>query len=176
MKSMIAVFMAFVMALCSVGCGTPTSNLIVALNAVSDAASVAVVVTQALVATGKVDQATANLVATYSASVGTAVNTATTELNSTDTNAVKIEKVTAAFAAVAAPAFGANAPEILAAINAVTAAINIFIQQLQGTSVTAAAKAAPHAPIVLSHNDKMMIKKIHTKTAEMMAAAAKLKK
>lgn len=176
MKSILAVFMACVMCLASVGCGTPTSNLITALNAVSDAASVAVVVTQALVATGQVDQATANLVSTYATSVSNAVNTSTTELNSKDTNAQKIAVITAAFAAVAAPAFGANAPAVLAAINAVTAAINIFISQLNSSTVVTAAKAAPHAPIVLNSADKAMLKKIKAKTAQTLAAAVALKK
>ena len=173
MKSILAVFMACVMCLVSVGCGTPTSNLVVALNAVSDAASVAVVVTQALVATGKLDQATADQVATYASSVGTAVNTASAELNSKDTNPVKIEKITAAFAAAAAPAFGANAPAITAAINAVAATINIFLAQLG--SVVTAAKVAPHASLVLNSADKAMLKKIKAKTAETLTAAASLK-
>ena len=175
MKSMLAVFMAAVMCLTSIGCGTPASNLIVALNAVSDAASVAVVVTQALVVTGKVDQETADLVSTYSASVGTAVNTTMVELNSTDTNAQKIEKITAAFAQVAVPAMGKNSTAILAAINAVTAAINIFISHLNGAPVVAAAKLSPHAAIVLNSSDKTLLKKIKTKNAETLAAAASLK-
>lgn len=175
MKSLLAIFMAFVMCLATVGCGTPASNLVVALNAVSEAASVAVVVTQALVATGKLDQATADQIATYSASVGAAVTTATVELNSKDTNPVKIEKITAAFAAAAAPAFGANSATIQAAINAVAAAINIFLSQLGSAPVVTAAVAHPHAPIVLNSGDKAMLKKITAKNAETLAAAAKLK-
>jgi len=166
------------MGLASVGCGTPASNLVVALNAVSDAASVAVVVTQALVATGKLDQATANLVSTYATSVATAVNTSTTELDSKDTNAEKIAVITSAFAQVAAPAFGSNAPTVLAAIQAVTAAINIFISQLNSSSVTSLAKLAPHVSpkMAMGRADKAMLKKIKTKTAQTLAAAVALKK
>lgn len=176
MKSILAVFMASVMALASVGCGTTTSNLITALNAVSDAASVAVVVTQALVATGAVSQADANLVSTYATGVATAVNTSTTELNSKDSNAEKIAVITTAFAEVAAPALGPNSATIEAAIQAVVSTISIFIAQLNSSTVVTAAKLVPHAPIVLNSADKAMIKKIKAKTALTLAAAVSLKK
>lgn len=177
MKSIVSVFLVFTLLL--VGCTPPnTSQLITALNAVADASSVAVVVTQSLVALGKVDQATADKVATYATAVDGAVTTSIAELNSTDTNAIKISKVSAAFAAVAAPAFGTQAPAITAAIAAVEAAVNIFLNQLNSSGVLTAAKVAPNVKptSLMVKGDKVLLKKVQAKVAETNALAAKLKK
>ncbi len=177
MKSVVAVFMALVLCLASVGCGNGTqSNLITALNAVADAASVAVVVVDGLAATGKISPADAALVATYVTSVGTATNQSITELNSTDTNSVKIGKITGYFAVVAAPALPPSiGPLIGPIISAVVTTIDLFIHQLNGPAVVTAAAAAPRAAIKLTGADKAALKSIQKKTAETTAKAAALK-
>jgi len=175
MKSLVSCFLVCVLLL--TGCGTITpSTLVTALNAVADAANVAVVVTSGLVATGTVSQAVATQVQTYATGVDGAVTTSIAELNSTDTNPVKIANITAAFAKVATPEFGTNAPAVSAVISAVTAALDIFLQQLNSTAVTSLAKANPTvAPtLLMSRGDKSMLKKIQAKVAETNALAAKL--
>jgi len=175
LKSIVSVLLVCTLLL--VGCGTSTpSNLITALNAVGDAASVVVVVTQALVATGTVSPDVAAQVSTYAIGVSGAVSTSIAELNSTDTNSVKIANITAAFAKVVTPAFGSNAPAVTAAINAVQAAIDIFLQQLGSQTVTmAAAKAPTVSPMLaLSRADKSLLKKIETKAEATKVAAGKL--
>jgi nitrate/nitrite-specific signal transduction histidine kinase len=172
----IIVSVLLVCSLLMVGCTPNTSNLVTALNAVADASSVAVVVTQALVALGKVSPDVGNQVGVYSTAVDQAVTTSIAELNSTDINSVKIADITAAFAKVVTPAFGTQAPEITAVVNAVVAAVDIFLNQLNSTGVLTAAKVAPKvAPAsLLAKGDKTMLKKIQTKVAETNALAAKL--
>ena len=175
MKSIVSALLVCTLLL--TGCGTSTpSNLVTALNAVGDAASVAVVVTQALVATGTVSQDVATKVSTYATGVSGAVTTSIAELNSTDTNPVKIANITAAFAKVAVPAFGSNAPAVTAAITAVQVAIDLFLNQLGSPVVAAAAKAAPKvSPMVaLNHADKSLLKKIGAKAEATKTAAGAL--
>ena len=175
MKSILSVFMALILCLASVGCGTGTSNLVTALNAVSDAANVSVVVTSSLVALGKIDQATADQVSQYATGVGGAVNTSIAELNSADPNPQKITVITAAFAKVATPAFGPNSAQISATIDAVSAAIKIFLSHLNSTGTLKLAAAAPAAKIVLAPGDKAVMKAMQKKTADTLAKAAALK-
>lgn len=173
MKSIVSVLLVSTLLL--VGCTPPTtSNLITALNAVSDASSVAVVVTSSLVALGKLDPAVAAQVSMYSTGVSQAVNVSVAELNGPDSNPTKIATITAAFAKVAAPAFGSNAPEVSAAIDAVSAAIKIFVNQLTSSGLLKLAKAAPTAKITLTSGDKTVLKQITKKTAQTQLAAAKL--
>ncbi len=81
LKSTLAVLMALILCLASLGCGPgTTSSLITALNVVSDAANVAVVLTSSLAAAGKLDPAVAAEVSAYATGIGTAVNTAVSEL------------------------------------------------------------------------------------------------
>jgi hypothetical protein len=177
MKTIVSIFLVCTLLL--VGCTPPnTSQLVTALNAVSDASSVAVVVTQSLVALGKVSPDVANEVAVYSQGVSGAVTTSVAELSSADPNPVKISKITAAFAAVAAPAFGTNAPAVSAAIQAVSTAINIFLNQLSSAGVLKMAAAAPGVkPMsLLGKGDKAMLKKAVAKCSETSAKAELLKK
>jgi hypothetical protein len=175
LKSIVSVLL--VCTLLMVGCTPPnTSQLVTALNAVADASSVAVVVTESLVALGKVSPQVAAQVSTYATGVNGAVTTSIAELNSTDPNPVKITKITAAFAAVATPAFGTQAPAITAAINAVATAVEIFLGQLNSSTTVKLAKVAPKvAPTSLMvKGDKDLLKKIQAKVAETNAKAAKL--
>lgn len=178
-KSMLAVFMAAVMCFTTVGCGNaPTpSQLVTALNTVADAASVAVVVTQSLVATGKVDAEIGVQVSVYAQGIGTAVNTSIAELNGPAPNPQKIQAIVAAFAKVATPAFGEKAPQVNAAIEAVSAAVKIFLNNLQSSGVLKAAKDHPNASpnIVLSKSDKATLKLTQSKIADTLAKAAALK-
>lgn len=176
MKSTLAVLMALVLCLASVGCGSgTTSGLITALTVVSDAANVAVVLTSSLAAAGKVDPAVAAEVSAYATGIGTAVNTAVSELNSSDPNPQKILVITTAFANVAVPAFGANAPEVSAVIKAVSVAVQLLLSQLNSAGVTALARTAPTATVHLTGPDKSALKAIKKKTAETLAKAAALK-
>lgn len=175
-KSFVSVLLVCMLLL--VGCTPPnTSQLVTALNAVADASSVAVVVTQSLVALGKVSPDVAAQVATYSTGVNQAVTTSVAELNSTDTNPIKITKISAAFAAVAAPAFGSQSPAISAAVSAISVAIELFLNQLNSAGVLKMAARAPNvAPASLMlKGDKDLLKKIQEKVAETNAMAAKLK-
>lgn len=175
MKSVLALFMAAVMVV-TTGCKPPqTSDLITALSTVSDASSVAVVVTQSLVLVGKVDQSVADQVSEYASGISTAVQTSITELNSTNTNPQKIAAITAAFAKVATPAFGENAVQVNAAIVAVSAAVKIFLNQLNNAGFLKAANAAPTAKIKLESGDKAALKAIEKKVADTKLKAAKLK-
>jgi hypothetical protein len=176
-KSIVSLFLVFTLLLAGCGKVTP-SSLVTALNAVADAANVAVVVTSSLVVSGTVSQSVATQVQTYATGIDQAVAASIAELNSADTNPVKIANISAAFAKVAAPAFGTQAPAITAAISAVTAAVDIFLQQLNSNGVLTAAKAAPKVSpaLVLSHGDKSMLKKIQTKVAATNVLAAKLVK
>lgn len=176
LKSTFAVLMALILCLASVGCGPgTTSGLITALNVVSDAANVAVVLTSSLAAAGKVDPAVAAEVSAYATGIGTAVNTAVSELNSSDPNPQKILVITTAFANVTVPAFGPNAPEVGAAIAAVSAAVQVLLSQLNSTGLTAMARIAPAATLSLTGPDKSALKTIKKKTAETLAKAAALK-
>lgn len=175
-KSIVSVFMATILCLASVAC-TPaqTSSLVTALNTVSDAASVAVVITSSLVAVGKVDPSIGNQVSVYASGIGGAVNVSVTELNSNDTNPQKIAAITAAFTKVAVPVMGPNGQQISAAIDAVSATVKIFLSHLNSAGVLKVAKNAPTAKIVLSSSDKSMLKKIEQKTAKTLEVAAELK-
>lgn len=173
LKSIVSVLL--VCTLLMVGCTPPnTSQLVTALNAVSDAASVAVVVTSGLVAFGQVDPAVGDQVATYATGVTQAVSTSIAELNSADTNPVKIDVITAAFAKVAAPAIG-NVPQVNAVIDAVSAAVKNFLNNLTSTGNLKLAKAAPNVKIVLANGDKAKLQKISQKIVETQAAASQLK-
>jgi hypothetical protein len=173
-QAILATFMAGILALTTVGC-TPTSNLVTTLNAVADAASVAVVVAQGLAAAGKISPADAALIATYASGVSTAVTESITELSSSDTNPIKITKISGFFAAVAVPAIpggSALAPYITAIVQVVTQ----FIGQLNSSTVLTAAKVAPKAPLKLTMGDKMALHKTKKKADATIAVAAKLKK
>ena len=175
MKSILAIFMAFVLTFSLVGCGS-TSQLITALNAVADSSSVAVVLTSALAAAGKLDPAVATQVANYAQGVTTAVQQSITELNSVDTNPIKITKITADFAAVAAPAFGpGTAPQVQAAIQAVSAAVQIFLRQLNTPATLTLAKLSPVKAVKLSMGDKAALKSINKKAVGIFKDAAQLK-
>jgi hypothetical protein len=176
MKSTLAVLMALVLCLASIGCGSgTTSTLITALSVVSDAANVAVVITSSLAAAGEVDPAVAAAVSAYATGIGTAVNTAVAELNSSDPNPQKILVITTAFANVAVPAFGPDAVLVSAAIKAVSAAVQLLLSQLNSAGVTALARTAPTATISLTGPDKSALQAIKKKTAETLVKAAALK-
>lgn len=175
-QSILALVMTVVMCFTNIGCSTPeTSQLVTALNAVADASSVAVVITSSLVATGKVDPAIATEVSSYATNISVAVTASIAVLNGTEPNPQKIAAITAAFGKVAAPAFGENAPQIAASIDAVSAAVKIFLNRLTSSGLLKAANAAPNAKIVLEKGDKAKMKEIQKKAAEVTAQAVALK-
>ena len=174
-QSVVAVFMALVMGLFSVGCGT-ASNLVTLLNAVADAASVATVVAAGLAATGTISQTDATAVATYATEVSTAVNQSVTELGTTDTNPVKITDITGYFAAAIAPNFSGGSA-LVPVIQAIVTTVTQFISQLTSSTVLTAARVAPTVSVslVLTRADKSLLKKTKATATATIASAAKLK-
>lgn len=160
----------------TIGCTTTTSTIVTALNAVSDAASVAVVVTSSLAAVGKVDPAVAAQVSDYAAGVTTAVQASIAELKTTDANPQKILVISSDFAKVAVPAFaGTNSAPILAVIDAVQTAVKNFLSQLNSNGVLTVAKAMPTKTVKLTSGDKTMLKEIDKKSTVTKNLALKLK-
>jgi hypothetical protein len=161
-KAIIALMLTFCMFVTSC---TPQQTAVTALEAVSLAATTAIPTIIALEAVGKVDPATAAVALQYAKAVSTASSLAATELNSSDTNAVKVSVVIADFEPVVAPSLGANvAPEVFAAVQAISSAIQLFITNLKsGQLVTAARGASGVAQlnlVKLSHADKTKLVQI----------------
>lgn len=174
-KILAAAFVSVVM-LFSTSCGT-SSTLVTLLNAVADSASVATIVTQSLVATGKVSQADATKVTTYAIAVSTAVNQSITELSSPDSNSVKITDISRYFATVLAPTFP-NDSSLVSVVQSVVVAITQFISQLNSPSVTSAATRYPTTVslnMTLTHADRSLLGKTKKTTASTIALATKIK-
>lgn len=174
-NSFFAVLLVLVMSFSSISCSS-TSNLVITLSAISDACSAGLVVIQALEAAGKIDPVAANLAVQYVSIVSVAAEKSVTELDSSDTNAQKIQVIVDAFAAVATPAFGSGvSTTIVSIVNSVASAVQIFLQQLQSPAVTLAAKsAAPVSVTKLSHADKTLLKKALVKFHKTDLLAAQL--
>ena len=171
MKKIIAIALLCTLMLTS--CSNKTSDLIVALGAVQDAASVAVVVAQGLVAVGKLDPQVATLVDTYAKLTSEAVTKSIAELNTSDPNPQKISVITAAFTPLLVPSLGSNvSAQVQAVVQAVVSAIQIFLGQLGGTPAKLA-KVAPNTKITLTMGDKSMLKQIHTKSQHTITMATK---
>ena len=144
---------------------TPQQTTVTALEAVSIAATAAIPTIIALEAVGKIDPATATIALSYAKSVSTAASLSATELNSSDTNAVKVSVVIADFEPVVAPALGPNvAPEVTAAIQAISGAIELFISNLKNGLQLAAARGASGVAqlnlVKISHADKTTLAQI----------------
>lgn len=160
-RSIIAMLVAFCM---FVTACTPQQTTVTALEAVSIAATTAIPTIIALEALGKIDPTTAELALSYAKSVSKASSLASTEFQSTDTNAVKISVIIADFQPVVEPSLGANvSPEVFAAVQAIAGAVQLFISNLKTGQKVAAVRGAPasHLNLLkLSHADKSKLTKI----------------
>jgi hypothetical protein len=163
-----------VLAALLVGCGgpvTPTS-LITDLQAVGDAASVAVVTAEALQVAGVIPASVAQTVISAGQATAAAVTQSVTELGSTDSNPMKISRIILYFTAV--PINTAGMPPAAAAlIGAISAAVQVLLTDLGNAQVVSAAKAAPQvSPItLLTNGDKIALKAINTKAMATLTAA-----
>jgi hypothetical protein len=136
-----------------VGCGT--SQVVSTLDAVVASAQAAVSV---LGAAGQIPPGTVALIDTYLKAVSQAAMFASTEINSSDSTAVRITKIVQQFAMITAPNLPAGtAQNIVAVIQAVTQAIASFLTNLQPVGV------GTTASIRFSKSDLARLGAIHTK-------------
>jgi hypothetical protein len=151
------------------GCG----GLIVQdLNYVGDAASVAEITATALQATGVISQQVAQVVITTAQQAATAVSQSITEVESSDPNPIKITKVSAYFAAVVINGAGLP-PQALTLVNAISAAIQVLLSQLNSQTVVTAAQSAPRSnlSLVLTNRDRLALGTIKAKADQTYKAA-----
>lgn len=109
------------------GCGSGT--VVTALELVTAASEAAV---STLEAAGQITPGTAIQIDSYLANVSAATQFAATELQSTDTTALKVSKIAAQFAGIAVPNLPpGTAQAIVTAIQAVANAVSKFLVQIQ---------------------------------------------
>jgi len=181
MKFILSIFLCSI--LLFVGC-TPTgqtSSLVTALNVVADASSAVVIVAEGLVALNQITPADAATIASYATAASTAAQNSIAELNSTtDTNVTKIEFITQQFTIVVAPAFGSTAsPLIVAAENALSAAVNSFLTQLNLPQTQILARTVSTKTVTMalasSKADQQLLKQIQKTCANTIQQAQTLK-
>jgi len=135
-KSIIALLVAFCMFV--VGC-TSQQKVVVALQAITIAASVAVPTIAALQASGKINSTDATLALNYAGLVSSAASKTSVELQSSDVNTVKINTIIGYFEPIAAPSIGSSSPQVFAAVSAISSAVTLFIGELQSGQITVTA-------------------------------------
>lgn len=132
------------------------SQVITTLDLVVTAADTAVTVLQA---TGTLPPGTASLITGYLNQVTAGVQFATTELASSDSNAVKASKIVGYFAMIAVPNLPPGTVQtVVAVVQAVANAVANFLATLPNMSLTAADQKA--LPMVAAHNIKVRFKLI----------------
>lgn len=149
-------------------CGA--SSVITGLELVTDAAEAAVT---ALAATGQIPAPTVTLIDNYLSQVSSATEFAVTELESTDTTAVKASKIIGQFAMIVAPDLPPGiAQGIVAAIQSVAKSVASFLATLgsPGTAPTAAQKL-PN--LKLSDSDRGRLDKIRVRAQAVKAKVSK---
>lgn len=146
-----------------VGCSSQLTE-VVALQAVSVAASAAVPTIIALEATGKVSSADATLAINYAGLVGKAASEASTELASSDTTQVKITAIIGYFEPIAAPSIGSSSPDVFAAVSAIEGAVSLFLTALKSDQTTVSAvrgaAAVKVANLKLGLKDKHIVNQV----------------
>lgn len=122
-------FLALAMVLLLVGC-QQQSALVTSLDAVQYACDAARVAIPLLVAAGTIDPATASLAMTFTGATAQATSQAIPEAESSDSSALKAEKIIAIYSQVLAqvPGLPTNAQAL---VQAIVAAIQAVVQQLQ---------------------------------------------
>ncbi len=117
--------LVFLLAACSTG------SLSASLTVIEDACEAANVTVPILEASGVIPVAIANSILSYSGSIATAAAQASQELLTTDPAAEQATKIIADFAAVAIPSLGPVGPEVQAIVNAIKAAVDLFVNQFK---------------------------------------------
>jgi len=152
--------------LCLVLAGCSVSTLVTTLDIV--AASTAAAST--IVASGGTGNSRASIVA-YLSGVSTASSSAATELQSSDSSAVKYTKIAAAFAVVATISLDATASaEVKAAISTVETAVQLFLTALGKTKTAALSRSGTGgANIQITAGDRRVLRGTPAKLAPVRA-------
>jgi hypothetical protein len=138
------------------GCGV--SNVTTTLEIVITSAETAVGV---LGATGTIPPAVVTQVDTYLTLVSQATSFAATELASSDSSAVKADKIIAQFASISAPILPPGiAQTIVAVIQAVANAVANFLNTIQPAATTGIHRASIPSSIKISSADKNTLSQI----------------
>lgn len=132
-KSVIALLISACMFIA--GCTTQTTA-VVTLESISLAASTAIPTIIALQAAGKISEQNATLALNYAKLVSVATSETSVELKSSDSDAVKVDKITNYFAPLVAPYIGVDSPEASAAIDAISSSVTLFLSELKTGKVT----------------------------------------
>jgi hypothetical protein len=157
------------------GCGGGTvtpSSLVTDVQDVGDAASVAVVTAAALEATGAISAADAQLVENVGAGVAADCDKSITELQSADSSTVMVSKVVGYFEATGISTAGLS-PQATALVVAISAAVQVLLNQLKSPTVAAAAAMAREASptVALSRNDRKALSSVQVKARTTVVAA-----
>lgn len=122
------------------GCSTSTPSI--SLTVVSDACVAATVAIPILEASGVLPSGIGNIILAYTGAVSDAASQSSTELLSTDSPAVQATKIIGYFSAVAVPALGPTVgPEVQSIVNAISAAVDLFVQQFKSPAAQKAIKS-----------------------------------
>ena len=162
-----------IIALLLVGC--TVTQISVSLAVVSDACEAATLAVPILEATGILDSGIGNIVLAYTGAVSTAASQSGTELLTSDTAAVKDEKIIGYFAQVAVPALGPTVgPEVQAIVSAISSAVNLFLAQFNSPSALKAIKNGMADQFKLGSGDRRNIGALSKKLVDTSAKAKTL--
>jgi hypothetical protein len=154
-----------------------TSTVVTYLNAVIAAADTAVA---GLEVAGQIPAPIGTLITNYLATVSTAASESAIELQSSDTTAVKVQKITTYFATSILPTFTNIPPSIIASIQAVDAAVKVFLSSIgAGQPGLASARALPStipAHIPINRTDRTTLKEISVEGLQLAVRAEALRK
>lgn len=157
MNKLIACVATAALLFASTAC-SPSSALVVSLNAIEAAAEAAVPV---LTISGTIPAPLAPLVSAYLGSVSAAVNETVTELQSTDTAARKAQVIEGYWATAVIPNLTGAPVNVVAIIQAVDASVKAFLGQLNPVAGTFAAHAIQaNAMPALTRGDRSALNNI----------------
>lgn len=165
--SISAAALVCLLSLCTVACSS--SNLVPLLDATVSAADAAVA---ELASSGTIDPAAAQKITNYLGQVATAASEASTELASSDSTAVKTEKITADFAAIVVPDVANLSPALAASIRAVDAAVQAFVSALTSANAQIEAHGVQNAQIGV--RDRLRLEAIKRHAESVISKLARL--
>jgi len=159
-----------------VGCG---NALVTSLQVGVDAAAVAVATATSLEAGGTISTDEANTVITDAQNASAAFSASITELNSTDTTAIKFSKVAASLSGLVLSTTGLS-PKAAALVTAIDAAVTIILQDIAASKTAMLSTpeglsfaAKPHKVTdKLSGKDKAKLSDADKKARDTYGAAA----
>jgi len=125
-----------------------TSELTTALNVVADTASLASITAPILGAAGVIPVPTVDLITNYASQVSSSVVKVETELNSSDTDAIKVSTIIADFASVVVPDIPGVPPTAGALVTGLASAVKTFITQLESTLGQPVTASAEHRALM----------------------------